>query len=290
MSAVAPEPASTPTTEEGDGKRHLVVVSTPTSMDNAARWKHWYEWFPLVNLGYEFLFDEPPSFEALEKTLNLLGLVDALLLTIAVAIPTSFDDEEIERVNEKFASGGEWKFFNEHLKAADELGGLYSNRLLMNWSHAINSLSVSFISVILTYVILANTFIVENPVIMRAWWKYVRWVITAQIFFTTMGFVYTGFVGLVSVEMKYPDPHIREHGEHGGMDAFFSNLSSHDRPWARNWTSLVLSASVAVCGTALTLSLATANRHWRRYNPEAKDSVLGMGIFLPSPPRGCFVR
>ena len=53
----------------GDGTK------TTTTTTTQQRWKHWYEWCPIINLGYEFLFDEPPSFETLEKTLNLLGLV-----------------------------------------------------------------------------------------------------------------------------------------------------------------------------------------------------------------------
>ena len=106
-------------------------------------------------------------------------IADALLLTIVVSIPTSFDDEEVDRANQRFSSDGEFIFFSDLAgveKNFDRLRGLYSNRLLLHLSYALNYLSISFISVVITYIILANTFIVENFVIMRAWWKYVRWV------------------------------------------------------------------------------------------------------------------
>lgn len=102
---------------------------------------------------------------------------------------------------------------------------------------------------------------------------------TAQIAFTMMGFQSAYMLAVVCIEMKFPDLYLHEHGHHASTSVF-KLMWQHANPYGRNFSTLVVSSSVAVAGTLLTLSLATANRHWRRHNMEAKDSILGMGFFV----------
>ncbi len=46
---------------------------------------------PFINIVYDFFFDETPSVEAMKETLNLLGVMGALIFTIVITIPLSFD-------------------------------------------------------------------------------------------------------------------------------------------------------------------------------------------------------
>ena len=54
-----------------------------------------YHVIPGVNTIHDLLFDVPPTPEQIKEMLNTLGLIGALLFSIAVALPTSLDFEEV---------------------------------------------------------------------------------------------------------------------------------------------------------------------------------------------------
>ena len=46
---------------------------------------------PFVNLFYDLIFDKAPTEEQAAALVNLLGIIGALLLSMAVALPTSVE-------------------------------------------------------------------------------------------------------------------------------------------------------------------------------------------------------
>ena len=58
---------------------------------------------PIVNTGYDLLFDnEPPDRASAEALFNLLGLVAALFITIAMALPAAVDFDELQAVKARW--------------------------------------------------------------------------------------------------------------------------------------------------------------------------------------------
>ena len=52
------------------------------------------DYIPYANMIYDMAFDDPPTLEQIKETLNLLGLVSALVLTMVAPLPYgySYDD------------------------------------------------------------------------------------------------------------------------------------------------------------------------------------------------------
>lgn len=244
----------------------------------ASRWP-WYEWFPLINLLYELLFDEPPTFEMLEKTMNMIGLVDALMLTIVISIPMSFEYDEVLSIDEKFSPAGDfsayWADLPEH-----EIPN--SHRLQYWFSNAINYLSMAFISVFITYTVSANTFRpnadpAEAIEEMRRWWIFGRWALLTQILLTMLGFLTTYTTVFIVIESKFPDESMtnefydRKNANVGNGANPFEWLIPFKipHPWRRSSSSSTWAAGTATFGTALLLSAASAHRYWHKRQKQA---------------------
>mmetsp|Transcript_68874 Transcript_68874/g.149895 ORF Transcript_68874/g.149895 Transcript_68874/m.149895 type:complete len:359 (+) Transcript_68874:70-1146(+) len=59
---------------------------------------------PIVNVFYDLLMDSTPTCEQLTNLLNLISLVDALLLAVAMSIPGSVDFEGLQETIQRFNS------------------------------------------------------------------------------------------------------------------------------------------------------------------------------------------
>jgi hypothetical protein len=71
---------------------------TPDDIKNSTAYQ-----IPVVNIFFDLLFDDsPPSNEQLKDMLNTFGLLAALLLTVAISIPASFDYDELDDALERF--------------------------------------------------------------------------------------------------------------------------------------------------------------------------------------------
>eukprot|EP00976_Prorocentrum_cordatum_P094362 1189753-Prorocentrum_minimum.AAC.4 len=79
-------------------KQHRMLSMKSSKGLLPKRFRNWYQWMPFVNVVYDLLFDEAPTVSSLEKTLNVIAIVDALLLTVVIAIPGAFDYEGKECV------------------------------------------------------------------------------------------------------------------------------------------------------------------------------------------------
>ena len=239
----------------------------------------WYEKIPVVNLVYEVLFDEAPTFGALDKTLNLFGLVDALLLTIVMAIPMSFDYEELVELNERYTAGGYNKFFRgignywgHQPEDFDGMKGYYSNRLNFATANAINFLSVSFISVLILYVVMSNSNLCDDQST-KQWWKYVRWLVLGQLTCTLIGFSQAYSSIYIMVECKFPNYYYDRGEENWDIEA--ANLFHY------NFQSFMIANWTAAATTLVIAGLGATNKYWFKKHPNSPDSLIGMGIMLP---------
>jgi len=240
----------------------------------------WYEKYPVINVIYDLLFDEPPCFSALDKTLNLFGLVDALLLTVVMTIPMSFSYDELVEMNERYTEPGGYRdFFNGlsnyvgYSEGFEGMHGMYSNRLNFNCSIALNCLSMSFISVVILYVVMSNSNLQDDETT-KHWWKYIRWLVLGQFVFTMVGFTYAYNAIYLTVECKFPDS-FKEEGR--ALDSSFEPANTH----TYNKLSYMFSTIFAVVTTMFVASFGSTNRYWFKRNPHAGSSIIGMGIFLP---------
>ena len=56
---------------------------------------------PFVNLFYDLIFDKAPTEEQAAALVNLLGIMGALLLSMAVALPTSVESAPARNVGRR---------------------------------------------------------------------------------------------------------------------------------------------------------------------------------------------
>lgn len=113
-----------------------------------------YRWVPVVNLLYDLLYDEKPTFDLVKETLTTISLVDALLLTVAWSIPGCVSYEELQAANERFAIEGE-NNFKYHLLVGFKFTGnadaYYSNKIACLFTLSTSFLCASLLCVVLTY-------------------------------------------------------------------------------------------------------------------------------------------
>ena len=83
--------------------KHLSGVKTPIQMeeDNLTCLGAWVSALPVINILYDFLLDETPSFSQVVDTVNGLVLVSALMAAVVVTIPTSFQQSEFDEFLEQ---------------------------------------------------------------------------------------------------------------------------------------------------------------------------------------------
>lgn len=173
---------------------------------------------PLVNLIYDLLFDKAPTFEQVVSLCNLTGLIGALLLTMAVSVPTAFDYEEVvahvDRVrNEEYEFSTNYDFDSAHY-IADRLLCSVVTAIVLNTG-------VVFIS-LLVYLFASNSDFGDSPggqfredrmdILMSVWWYWVKWPILLVIL-ALVGATIAFYMGLYYlVVMKFPDYHARKKG------------------------------------------------------------------------------
>lgn len=77
---------------------------TAKDLHAAAQKIAWYHWIPIFNLIFDFMLFSIPTVDAVKEIMNSLGLVDALLLAVVMAIPSSVSHNELEEANFNFGS------------------------------------------------------------------------------------------------------------------------------------------------------------------------------------------
>jgi hypothetical protein len=114
--------------------KHLSGVKTPIQMEdnNLTTLEAWVSALPVINILYDFLLDETPSFSQVVDTVNGLVLVAALMAAVVVTIPTSFQQSEFDEFLEQFDEGGVYNCVGR------EFGEVFIKELIMNSGTAIS--------------------------------------------------------------------------------------------------------------------------------------------------------
>lgn len=185
-------------------------------------------------------------------------MVTALLLAVAMGIPTSFTYDELAAANQRYlneTSGYFYKF--------QSLGGYgkfdifqdtkaYSNRLTTANSQAIAALSVSLLITIISYWTVLNLGLGEEDQISREYWRFLRIIALLQVSFEALGVFLTYAALCLAVELKFPD---RRYEMDTGFSAkllggfTFDANSPHQYFWTMS--NLVLFGTLA-CGCVLS--------------------------------------
>ena len=123
----------------------------------------WYH-VPILNLGYDVLFDKTPTITEMEDTLNLLGIMGALLFAVMFALPTAFDYETYEGVIERWGKNGTYEHCDWVHDGYDHLN--YFNAKVI---HSIAALFLSILFSLVVYIVVENANI-EKPSQVKAFW------------------------------------------------------------------------------------------------------------------------
>jgi hypothetical protein len=159
-------------------------------------------WIPIINFFFEVFFDEPPNREQLQKMLEIIALVDALLISVVCSIPGNVTFDEIQSAMQRFNNVGDtsWSFctsdtknevqyykefcqriqdFNGYANASVARGHDSGHPFSMIYGlsqYTIASISFFFISILMTIFVFLATIKVhhrEDLHLSKRWWRFV---------------------------------------------------------------------------------------------------------------------
>ena len=159
----------------------------------ALRWEDyrrltWVEAFPFTTLWAELLFNIRPTFTPVKEALNVMALINALLLTVVMAIPVGVPRADLDAANQLFVDPS----FNPSVwftRVIQPQYGLLSNAIADNYTLAACTLAASLVSIILMYMFGSVTELEEDDLFL-IWWWFTRWLFLAQIALTVAGIAY----------------------------------------------------------------------------------------------------
>ena len=173
---------------------------------------------PVVNILYDAILDTaPPSYDLLRESLNSMGLLSALLLTVAGAMPMSLDYDELDAVRARFNCSDPASIYPSCTDFALLWNGKYLiTRLSAGCTNAFILLASSLCTTILLLILATVTIDIEvastHPEKYLAWWRWMRWVFLWQFVTLTAGAVYTFNVSGHFFMIKFPDFYVEETG------------------------------------------------------------------------------
>jgi len=206
--------------------------------------------------AYDLFFDEPPTADLLEKTLNALGLVCALMLSVLLGVPGSFSIGELEDANERFRAAYETGrcWYKPGKTEFDAYGGKYSDRLAFNYNLSTVLLSVALLLTVLVYVFLSTHDYAKDEVGFGIWWRRSRFIVAAIILTLLSGLFYTYLTFQLVFELKFPRQCTIKAGDVGTWSSGYVNGTSY---WYLQLGAITASVFVAL----FVLSDATRLRY-----------------------------
>jgi hypothetical protein len=190
------------------------------------------QWFPIINLVYDFLFDVVPPAESVEKILNVLGLVTALMLGVVLTIPASVNHAELAEANSNFNNNLMFNYtdagdpatfpvwYNSKELAGfvgtardtpgdptilNKFGGVYSSRLAYFTAGSVGAFTSALLSIVLVYFFLAAGDWDDGGHNFGEWWQLVKWLVLQQFIATAVGIVLFFITLSVLMDIKFPD-------------------------------------------------------------------------------------
>lgn len=180
---------------------------------------------PFVNLIYDMLFDVLPSPDGVKDTLNLIGLIDALVVGLALAILTSCSFDENISTDQRFVSSEDESLSGYHsLYNSGTTNIIHKNGATVSAKYAYNSfmgvifLFVSLLCVLATYLDFSNKNFSakyskgDGELKFAAWWWYARFAVFLSFATLVAGIIFSSGSLAYVVLMKFPDYHVSRHG------------------------------------------------------------------------------
>ena len=156
----------------------------------------WIDRVPVLNFLWDVFFDIPPTPEQLVGTLNLMGLVSALLLSIIGGMPFAYGHDDyiagIARMNN--STFLDWRTGETHAAGTHNVGDHVYQAFTRNFAFGYVALASGLIMVIVIYLFMAHTSFRGpdgrmNTAMLVEWWKYARYVTFFCIVITVLGIV-----------------------------------------------------------------------------------------------------
>mmetsp|Transcript_10211 Transcript_10211/g.16871 ORF Transcript_10211/g.16871 Transcript_10211/m.16871 type:complete len:410 (-) Transcript_10211:134-1363(-) len=227
MSSVSPQPVKATSVGEGSATPPSNSTSTWTKVKTTGSQCQYFciRYVPGINLFYDLLFDETPSPENIKDLLNLVGLVDALMISIVITYLTAVEYDEMIQLDERFMilpEGNKTGYYDAYY--TDGSGLRFNSDAAPSTRFGIecaNSMAFLFSSLCLT--LMAYTDLVnknfdgeteaKTAELVHAWWKYARIGIFFSVIATVFGVcICMGFTTFC-ISTKFPDYYVEEHGE-----------------------------------------------------------------------------
>jgi len=171
-------------------------------------------------LGLFFASEDVPSYEDVDKTLNLMGLVGALLCTVAMSYPTSVNREDMKEIDALYTNDAAVKSFfdttaDHGITPTGNWAAMFSGRppsynFAWTLSLAINSLLMEVLVVFIVLVYISFGITEEDHLLartqMRVWWTNggnVLMLVVSTLL--VIGIVFLTMANLLLFWMKFPD-------------------------------------------------------------------------------------
>ena len=212
---------------------------------------------PFVNLMYDLFFDSSPiGCDSVRSLLDIVGLLNALLLGVALSVLASVNYDDAIKTDERYGFGQDGIYWPGDAPASDTQPTLVRAWASWGWylppsclflEYITNSVSLFFIGVICVVYLYADMvskmpddeaekseppgdmtarndkadFELSPPTssdMFQRWWIYSKFGVLAVMFTTMLGCIYSVFAILVLCFIKFPDYWILQTGKFSGTD------------------------------------------------------------------------
>lgn len=180
---------------------------------------------PLCNFFYDlFMDDSPINRESVKSLLDILGLINALLLTTVLSMITSLGYSDVLETDERY-SGVLGTPEAENLKKYWDTWYDLPPSVLLQLSMGRSSVFL-FVCLLMIIFVYADS-LAKNPgdgtdeapeekrsnqVLYYKWWNYAKWAVFLCFFLTIVGIIYAVMAVQTLMYFKYPDYWIITHG------------------------------------------------------------------------------
>jgi hypothetical protein len=175
-------------------------------------WDKYGCYVPIFNIMFA-PDSETPSFNDVTKLLEIMALVNALMLTWVVTLPSAVDYDHLVAADDRFIDHNEYMQFADCISwyTPQEDHALPSNRYATVSSLAYTSLLTNTLMVLYTVVYLSLTVDpdgIHSQADITLWWSYGRYWILLLMLMTSVGFIMSADVLDVQLLITFPDYHL----------------------------------------------------------------------------------
>jgi len=168
---------------------------------------HFLEYVPIIGVFIACLKKYPSKHEDVEAILNVMGIVGALMLTLAASFATSVDYDELKAADERFLTSETKYTLHWKQQPVQATRGIWepSARLCFYTMITVVLLTCEVLGVVLSYTSLLAIDRTDEGVQLHSWFRFARWSIFT-VFGLLLAGLWTFFVTVCFlVQIKFPD-------------------------------------------------------------------------------------